>query len=190
MIKQPLTVEHALLGFVRQQPMYGYEIHQRLLAAQELGLVWSLKQSLLYALLARLENEGYLNTTLAQQGSKPPRKMLALTPAGAEAFATWVSSPVEHGRDFRIEFLAKLYFARLEGTSAALALVQQQRSASAARLSELQAQATSLIDQQSFDWLVLKFRIGQLEAILQWLALCVEWVEAGMLYLPSLENRE
>ena len=33
MLKQPLTIELALLGFVRQQPMYGYEIHQRLLAS-------------------------------------------------------------------------------------------------------------------------------------------------------------
>jgi PadR family transcriptional regulator, regulatory protein AphA len=184
MIKQPLTVEHALLGFVRQQPMYGYEIHQRLLAAQELGLVWSVKQSLLYALLTRLEQEGYLSTSVAPQGSKPPRKMLALTPAGAAAFAQWVGSPVEHGRDFRIEFLAKLYFARLEGASAAQTLVQRQREATQTRLGELQQQAASLNEQQSFDWLVLKFRIGQLEAIIEWLAICQNWVEAGMLYLP------
>jgi DNA-binding PadR family transcriptional regulator len=184
MIKQPLTVEHALLGFVRQQPMYGYEIHQRLLAAQELGLVWSIKQSLLYALLARLEQEGYVSTSVAPQGSKPPRKMLALTPTGATAFAQWISSPVEHGRDFRIEFLAKLYFARLEGASAAQTLVQRQQEATHARLHELQQQAATLREQQSFDWLVLKFRIGQLEATLQWLAICQEWVETGMLYLP------
>ena len=40
-----------------------------------------------------------------------PRKMLRLTPRGREAFAEWVRNPVEHGRDFRLEFLAKLYFA-------------------------------------------------------------------------------
>src|SRR5262245_50407367 len=62
MVKQPLTIEHALLGFVRQRPMHGYEIHQRLLASAELGMVWSIKQSLLYAHLTRLEEEGLLTS--------------------------------------------------------------------------------------------------------------------------------
>ena len=31
MIKQPLTIEYALLGFLRQQPMHAYEIHQTLM---------------------------------------------------------------------------------------------------------------------------------------------------------------
>lgn len=184
MVKQPLTIEHALLGFVRQRPMYGYEIHQRLLAAQELGLVWNIKQGLLYALLTRLENEGYLSTTLEAQGSKPPRKILALTPAGLAAFSEWVGSPVDHGRDFRIEFLAKLYFARQDGKQATDALVRRQQAASAARLSDLREQATGLDAERSFDWLVLRFRIGQLEATLNWLGLCAEWAAADMLYLP------
>src|SRR5262245_17657423 len=36
MIKQPLTIEYALLGFLRQQPMHAYEIHQTLLRAEAL----------------------------------------------------------------------------------------------------------------------------------------------------------
>ncbi len=44
MIKTPLTIEHALLGFLRQRPMHAYEIHQTLLRAEALGLVWHLKQ--------------------------------------------------------------------------------------------------------------------------------------------------
>ena len=36
MIKQPLTIEHALLGFLRQQPMHAYEIHQTLMRNEEL----------------------------------------------------------------------------------------------------------------------------------------------------------
>ena len=36
---------------------------------------------------------------------------MTLTPDGLAAFDRWVASPVAHGRDFRLEFLAKLYFA-------------------------------------------------------------------------------
>ena len=61
MVKQPLTTEYALLGFLRQQPMHAYEIHQTLLRNEALGLVWHLKQSLVYVMLERLEAEGYID---------------------------------------------------------------------------------------------------------------------------------
>jgi PadR family transcriptional regulator, regulatory protein AphA len=176
MIKQPLTIEHALLGLVRQQPMYGYEIHQRLLASAELGLVWRIKQSLLYAHLVRLEEEGLLTSSLEPQGSKPPRKVLQITPIGEALFLSWMASPVDYGRDFRIEFLAKFYFARIEGIPAALQLVDRQREASAQRLAELQQRAAALEAERSYDWLVLRYRIGQIEASLGWLALCADWL--------------
>lgn len=177
MVKLPLTIEHALLGFVRQQPMYGYEIYQQLLASRELGLVWNIKQSMLYALLTRLEQEGYLSSTLEAQSKRPARKMLQLTEEGRFAFQAWVASPVSHGRDFRMEFLAKLYFARQEGPDLAQSLIERQASASQARLSELTLQASELADQHSYDWLVLRFRISQLEATLQWLDECSLWLK-------------
>jgi len=176
MVKQPLTIEHALLGFVRQQPIYGYEIHQRLLASAELGLVWSIKQSLLYAHLTRLEEEGLLSSTLVPQGQRPPRKILRLTAAGESAFLRWVRSPVEHGRDFRLEFLARIYFARQESSTAALELTARQRRASVQRLAALGEQVATLEAARSYDWLVLRYRIGQLEAALSWLDLCADWL--------------
>lgn len=179
MVKQPLTIEHALLGFVRQRPMYGYEIHQRLLASAELGLVWSVKQSLVYAHLTRMEEEGLLRSTLVPQGQKPARKMLELTPEGEAAFLLWVRSPVEHGRDFRLEFLAKIYFAREEGTAAALELTARQRHASVQQLAAMQRKAGANERARSYDWLVLRYRIGQLEAALRWLDLCADWLIAA-----------
>jgi DNA-binding PadR family transcriptional regulator len=176
MVKQPLTIEHALLGFVRQQPMYGYEIHQRLLASAELGLVWTIKQSLLYAHLARLEEEGLLHSALEPRGRKPARKMLHLTPDGEAAFLRWLGSPVEHGREVRLEFLAKLYFARQEGAAAALELTARQRRAAVQRLAALGAQAAALEPARPYDWLVLRYRVGQLQAMLDWLDLCADWL--------------
>jgi len=180
MVKQPLTIEYALLGFVRQQPMYGYEIHQRLLESAELGLVWTIKQSLCYAILTRLEEEGLLQSVVEAQGTKPARKILHLTPAGEEAFLHWVRSPVAHGRDVRLEFLAKLYFARQESRDAALKLIDQQRHVYMQRLIELRAWAAQMEHARSYDWLVLRYRIGQLEAALEWLELCTDWLEEGL----------
>lgn len=170
MVKQPLTVELALLGFLRQQPMHAYEIHQTLMRNEALGLVWHLKQSLVYVMLERLEAEGYISTSLEPQGSRPPRKILRLTADGHVAFAQWLVTPVEHGRDFRLEFLAKLYFA---SQNDATSLIAAQQAACREWLVDLRTQSDALHDLHTYDWLVLQFRIGQLEAILAWLDICV-----------------
>jgi DNA-binding PadR family transcriptional regulator len=152
--------------------MHGYEIHQELSNPRGLGLVWRLKQSHLYALLSRLEERGYVTFTLEPQESHPPRKVYALTDAGREALSAWVHSPVERGREFRIEFLAKLFFACREGEAAVGELLARQREACCNWLADQQTQAESLRDARPYEWLVCRFRMGQIQAMLDWLATC------------------
>lgn len=171
--KQPLTVELALLGLLREGTMYPYEMHQRLLQREALGFLWQLKQSHLYALLARLEADGYLVHTLESQGSRPPRKLLRITPEGRAAFAQWLHEPVAHGRDFRLEFLAKLYFASQDGETTVSALIDRQQDACRQRMDALTAQLAALPPDQPFERLVVQFRHGQLAATLTWLDSCM-----------------
>jgi PadR family transcriptional regulator AphA len=173
-LRSSLTVEHALLGFLRQQPMHAYEMHLLLTQSKALGRVWHLKQSHLYALLARLERVGYIVTTTEVQGNRPPRKVMSLTPSGRAAFESWLTTPVAHGRDFRLEFLAKLYFAIQGGSAVAMALVDRQRQACQTWIASLQAQAVGLERESTFDRLVLDFRISQMTATLAWLDRCTE----------------
>ncbi|HEU4329137.1 MAG TPA: PadR family transcriptional regulator [Roseiflexaceae bacterium] len=173
MLKLPLALEHALLGFLRERPMHAYEMHQRLRRADVLGRVWRLKQSQLYALLARLEEAGYISGTLEEQEARPARRVLHLTEAGQAAFDRWLLAPVEHGRDFRIEFLAKLFFAQRDGPAAVATLLERQRAVCRRLLVELRDQ----LDQQGtpvYERLVVEFRIGQVDAILRWLDICAE----------------
>jgi len=172
MLNAFFTLEYALLGFFRRQPRHGYEVYQRL--ADPLGLwqVWRLKQSQFYALLAKLEAEGYLSATLQPQAARPPRKVFALTEAGRDAFLTWVQSPVAHPRQIRLEFLSKLYFAQQEGDAVVQRLVTQQRAVCQTWVATQQAQADTVTDPHAYRWLVNQFRLTQVEAILQWLMLC------------------
>lgn len=174
MVRQPLNVEHALLGLVRNHPLHGYEIHQRLCARHGLGRVWQIKQGLLYATLNRLEAEGLLAAELEPQGARPPRKLWQLTPDGVQVFTDWLKQPISHGRDFRIEFLAKLFFACQDGVTTAQTLIDVQRVATTDLLSALKAAAATLEAARSYDWLVLRYRVGQLEAALAWLDECVK----------------
>jgi DNA-binding PadR family transcriptional regulator len=165
-------LELALLGLLRTHPRHAYDLHQVLQRTEALGIVWHLKQGHLYALLAKLEEAGYVASTLEPHGPRPPRKMLSLTARGREAFTQWLERPVEHGRDFRLEFLAKLYFAAQEGEAAIGPLIERQRMACREWLEELRQQIDAVSAEHPFERLVLQFRFSQLEAILSWLDSC------------------
>jgi len=118
----------ALLGFVRRQPRHGYDIYRQLTQSPELRSVWRVKQSRLYALLARLEEAGLLSAKVEPSDGRPPRKVFHLTEAGAAAFDAWLAEPVAQPRDIRLEFMLKLYFALQAGDGTAARLIERQRS--------------------------------------------------------------
>ncbi len=170
-----LTIEHALLGFLRQQPKHGYAIHQELSDPGGLGPVWQIKLSQLYALLGKLEDAGYLTTTTEPQENKPPRKLFHLTAAGKTAFLSWVQCPVANGRSLRLEFLVKLYFARHEGSEVAACLLAAQREQCQSWLAvEQEIVDTETSNGHEYGRLVHQFRLGQIQATLTWLDECEE----------------
>lgn len=167
--KVPLTHELALLGFLRRGPVHAYEMHRQLRRTSGLRLIWTVKQSQLYALLARLEEEGYVAATVEPQEGRPPRKVLHLTEQGEEAYWQWLRSPVRRPRQFRQEFLARLYWALAEGPAVVAELVAQQRAACKALVVELQAQAEVVAGGTAYEGLVYRLRLAQTEAHLAWL---------------------
>jgi DNA-binding PadR family transcriptional regulator len=173
MTRQPLTTEHALLGFLHQRPMHGYEIYQQMTAPNGLGLIWRLKQSHLYALLDRLARDGYVAAASQTQEKGPPRQVLALTDRGREAYLAWARSPVAHARDMRLDFLAKLYFARLAGPAAVADLVAAQRDVCREWLAAAVRTERSVAS-DDYLRLVHEFRRRQVAAMLDWLDLCEE----------------
>jgi len=167
-----MTMEYALLGFLHQKPMHGYEIHQRIQAGEEVGLVWRVKQGLLYTMLGRLEREGLVASAVEFQGARPPRKLFGLTAKGETLLQVWLQTPVRSGRDFRLEFLTKLYFAQQADTAVALTLLRRQIATSQTQLNRLAQIAAVSNLSDSFAGQVSDFRIGQMEAALAWLKSC------------------
>jgi len=175
----PLTAEHALLGFLRQGPMHGYEILQRLHDPDGPGLAWRTKQPHLYALLARLEAEGYLTGAAQRTPAHSPRRPLRLTERGRRAFLAWLRSPVDQPRRMRQEFLLKLYFAHREGRPAAHRLIEAQRTTCRAWLAQRKSE-TPAGEAGSYPHLVHAFRTGQIRAMLSWLEACERASRTGV----------
>lgn len=170
MVRRPPGIELALLGFLRAGPQHGYQIHQTLSNRDGLGLVWHLKQSQLYALLTKLEKDGYITSVLQNQEPHPPRRVFTLTASGSTAYLDWLTSPVALPRLVRQEFLAKLYFLRGEDSSAEL-LITRQRETCQRWLDEFKRQAAQSAS-GSYGWLTFQYRIGHIESIIAWLEIC------------------
>ena len=71
-------VELCVLGVLRDGETYGYEILQRLKAAEGLAIT----ESTVYPILARLSDEGLLRVRVAPSPAGPPRRYYRLTPLG------------------------------------------------------------------------------------------------------------
>lgn len=169
MLPRSLTIELALLGFLQPGPQHGYQLYQQFSNLQGLGMIWHVKQSQLYALLARLEERGLVVSVVQSQEPRPPKKVYSLTMQGVTVFQDWLSLPVPSSRQMRQEFMAKLYFARQEGPACLRTLVQAQRAACQQWLAAFQAQAGALPVERTYERLVYQYRIGQVQAILEWL---------------------
>jgi PadR family transcriptional regulator, regulatory protein AphA len=168
----PLTYEYILLGILEKQPMHGYDLHKEVAALQGISLIWSVKQSQLYALLDKLETQGLLNSTLVPGEAHPQRKEFKLSSAGHDALHTWMQTPVSHTRDMRQEFLARLYFAKRTGKAPALHLIRAQAEVCQGWLVSLQHQADELEDDLTFEQWIFEFRISQVQAVMNWLDRC------------------
>ncbi len=102
------ATEYVILGTLMPGSRHGYEIMRFLASALE--ATWRVSTSQLYLLLKRLEKEKCLESSLESQEIRPSKRVYALTPAGRKAFEEWLRAPVVHVRDFRAEFLSKLFF--------------------------------------------------------------------------------
>ena len=163
-----MAVENALLGLLRREPRHGYDLAREFGPDTPLGEVVHLELSMLYALLKKLEREGYVRSVTQQQGARPPRKVFELTEAGHDALDQWLAEPVERTRDLRLEFLLKLYIARDADDGIAQRLIDSQHDICARHITSLQEQIDSETD--SFRRLVLEMRMAQNAALLEWLA--------------------
>lgn len=162
-MKATISPEPALLGFLQEGPLHGYDLHRQLTA--QLGPLWHLGMSQMYAVLKDYKARGWIKTVVEPQAGRPARQMLRLTPQGKRAFDAWMAQTARGLREFRVDFFARLYFARAAGRPALRAFLAQQITATR-RECETLARATDTVE---FADTVRSFRLAQLRAILEWL---------------------
>ena len=165
-----ISPQPVLLGLLMSEPRHGYELYQEF--SNELGRVWELGLSNLYAQLKQLEEAGLVEAHMEPQPSRPARKIYHLTSEGRAAFLEWVRQPTPYLRHLRVEFLARLYFFRLLALDGLDGLVARQQAVCQAQIERFDLLAAETDDR--FRRCVLEFRRGQLGAVVRWLDRCLE----------------
>jgi len=163
--------EYALLGLLKSQPMHGYELFAHF-EGGALAQIIHLEMSQMYAFLKKLERMNFIEAEIEPQGSRPPRKIFHLTDEGSTTLLQWLAEAVEKPRDIRIFFLIKLYFVQRFLPTQISTLIEQQVDACQRFLEHLESQQyqrTSADDVAFFDHVVLRSRIYQTRALLEWL---------------------
>ncbi|MBI5034234.1 MAG: PadR family transcriptional regulator [Chloroflexi bacterium] len=163
------TSSYALLGLLLNEPHHGYELYQDLSDPAGLGQVWHLGMSQMYAELKVLETKGWVKATLELQDARPSKKVFELTKVGRTAFREWMTTPARGMREMRIEFIVRLYFARMEGTAAVNELIKRQEKSLCSELESLQQASTSKDTASQFEKTVFSFRTSQIQSALTWL---------------------
>jgi len=152
-----------VLGYLLGGPAHGYELLARLHA--DLGRIWRVAPSQLYATLDRLERRGLIVGTREEQENRPARIRYTLTPQGEELFWRWVLSPVPRLRLLRTELLPKLFFLLRLAPDRAPELLSAQREV----LRDLEEKVRGEAPQDPFGQALRSFRLHQLAAGLAWI---------------------
>jgi PadR family transcriptional regulator AphA len=125
---QPSLTEYAVLGLLAEGPTHGFAISKELEPDGAVGRILTVRQPLVYRALGRLVNAGLAESVSVEPGDAGPQRVVhRITSRGRRHLMSWLSQPVEHVRDLRIEFLLKLVLLHRSGTSP-VALVAGQRA--------------------------------------------------------------
>lgn len=169
-----MSIKHALLALLAEEPGYGYELKKRF--DEEIGLLWPLQQAQVYNNLRLMQADGLveLDARVAQE-NLPDQKRFRLTDAGQSELAAWIGEPVRSNRKLKDDFYLKLTVlaAVLKAPEQLADLLWRQREVNLQYLRELEralAEAEGANDAVAAS--LLEGAILHAEADLAWLDRC------------------
>jgi DNA-binding PadR family transcriptional regulator len=166
-----LTPDETLLGLIALRPRHGYDLLECFRDPDQLGEVWKLSTSQVYAVLKRLETQGLINGAVVAVPDAPARVEYQLTERGAARLAAWLAEPQPSPsiRSVRVMFLSRLFVARLLNMPTQ-PIVARQKEACQQTLDAIQRTLGQAAP--GVGWLALDLIIAQYQVILKWLDRC------------------
>jgi DNA-binding PadR family transcriptional regulator len=94
-----VSLRHALLGVIKDQPLTGYDLVRHFQGT--VGFLWSAPQSQIYPELRRMEAEGLVTARVAPRGRYAQKRIYSITDAGMIELRRWATDfmPLPAQRD-------------------------------------------------------------------------------------------
>ncbi|MCL3838239.1 PadR family transcriptional regulator [Aeromicrobium duanguangcaii] len=165
-----MALDHAILVSLTERAASGYDLARRFDAS--IGYFWPASHQQIYRVLARMQEAGWVESTVQEQDGRPDKKTYAITPAGEAELDRWSATP--SGREaVRSDFAVKLRGFR--DPDAILADTRARRADHVARLTEYEAsEARFYPDPSALDgadlgaWLALRGGIHTERRGIEW----------------------
>ena len=160
--------DEVILGLLKAQPTYGYELLEYFRSSSALGRIWTMSTSQLYAVLKRLSKAGDIVGRVLDVPNAPARVEYTVTERGEQKLEAWLYDPHPSAGIHRIRvlFLSRVYIANLLAASLELIITAQIASCYA---QQKVINAQRLDSQSEIEQLTLDFVISQLDAAINWL---------------------
>ena len=166
-----MSVKHALLALLFQQPMHGYEL------GKQLNLVvsaeWDVKPGQIASTLARLNEANLVDYAVEETDDAPDRKVYFITDAGRQELESWYRSP--EVREYRLgdTFYIKLVLSLVGGPVSPEEVLMAQRRELYQQLHQATELSQKADPRTQLPWiLLLESAIMHLEADLRWIEMC------------------
>ena len=106
-----MSVRHAMLGLLNEEPDYGYHLKQRF--EERVGEVWRLNLGQVYQTLRSLERDGLIrrtdeDDTLPEDDQAAARRRYELTSRGTRTLEAWLRRKPASPQPLRDELLIRL----------------------------------------------------------------------------------
>ncbi|MBI9051664.1 MAG: PadR family transcriptional regulator [Anaerolineaceae bacterium] len=102
-------IKYILLGYLKYQPMTGYDLKQSL--DHSVSHFWHAHHSQIYTTLRKLDNDGLVSSEIIPQQGSPDRRLYTITAAGQQEMESWINQPMTHISLLKEEYLVRLFFS-------------------------------------------------------------------------------
>ena len=104
-----MSLSHAILGFLRQQPQTGYTLKNEHFD-KSVAYFWPADQTQIYKTLDKLVEQGFATSEIEFQSDRPNRKVYTITKQGKVELERWLSEAIEPPM-YRDPLLVQLFFS-------------------------------------------------------------------------------
>jgi DNA-binding PadR family transcriptional regulator len=87
-----MALEHAILVSLAERSATGYDLARRFDAS--IGHFWKATHQQVYKVLARMQEQGWVDVELVAQAGRPDRKVHRITDAGRAELRRWSAEPI------------------------------------------------------------------------------------------------